>query len=671
MEFVVEDKRLDQVKNLSKEDIKIVIPNDILAIGHSAFFSCKNIQEIELPNSLKIIGNCAFQDCFSLKSINIPDSTQIIEQYAFSRCKNLEKIVLPKSLISVGYAAFSNCFNLKSVEIEEGLTALPTHLFDSCKKLETIKLPKSISTIHEMAFCQCPNIKELYLNNYLNLLQKPIMKITKKLPYCYLNKETGEILLSKTKVNREAYEEVNYKKYTKYFKKNKTDAILLALLFDKKEIENLHNIVDILPTIIENDFKEDKYLSISKSLKNTKEFNNLMKRLKENETFSKEAIYDLYKFAHILGVFSDNYVERQRASEFLCNIFDKNLFSAKTIHESFKSLKFREFDRDLAKFLLNKDNFSTLIARETYNNGYIARICNNFDDIREYGRSNKGDQKYHAVTLEMCGQYLSKVRFENVKASTVDISSLISLYTSNQKSFDEASKIRGEYLRLRAKGEIHDHILQEELKENVFIDIDSIREHSLENMDEILKKLSKISNTVFTYEFLSKYDPKNFILGKYCSCCAHLEGAGKGIMKTSILHPDCQNLVVRNKSGAIIAKSTLYINREQGYGVFNNIEISEYYERDKEVREIIYQKYLKAIADFAEEYNKKHPERPLTQINVGMHMNDLSIEIRTRLNQSDVMLIGAATDDDGGSCIGCSQKDQYIVWPEEKSKKIK
>ena len=54
-----------------------------------------------------------------------------------------------------------------------------------------------------------------------------------------------------------------------------------------------------------------------------------------------------------------------------------------------------------------------------------------------------------------------------------------------------------------------------------------------------------------------------------------------------------------------------------------------------------------------------------------MHMNDLSIEIRTRLNQSDVMLIGAATDDDGGSCIGCSQKDQYIVWPEEKSKKIK
>ena len=58
--------------------------------------------------------------------------------------------------------------------------------------------------------------------------------------------------------------------------------------------------------------------------------------------------------------------------------------------------------------------------------------------------------------------------------------------------------------------------------------------------------LNEVANDKFTYEFLSKYDPRNFTLGKYCSCCAHLEGVGYGIMRASILHPDCQNLVIKN-----------------------------------------------------------------------------------------------------------------------------
>ena len=671
MELIIEKGNLSQVKDLTKEDTNIIIPDDVLAIGHSAFFSCKNIQKIKLPQTIKIIGECAFQDCYNLGSINIPSSVQIIENYAFSRCKKLETITLPKSLISIGYGIFSNCSSLREVKISEGITSLPTHLFDDCKKLEIVRLPKTITDIHTDTFYQCSNIKQLYFNNPMNLMSKPIIKISKKLPYCYLNKETGEMLISKFKSYDDNLEELNYKKYMLYAKNNKSKAIFLSILFTEKEMENLHYIKNIIPDILENDLTEDNYLSVLNSLKNTKEFNNLMKRLNENETFNQESLYDLYKFAHILGVFSDNYIERQKACEFIANIFDKKLFNAKTIHESFKTLKFKEFDRELAKFILNKDNFSTLIYKETYNRGYISNICNNFYDIREYGRSNKGDQKYHVVTLDMCSQYLGKVRFENVTASTIDISSLVSLYTNNQNSFDEASKIRKEYIRLKAKGEIDDHILHEELKEHVFIDLEQIRHDCVEDMEEVLKKLRQISNSVFTYEFLSKYDPRNFILGKYCSCCAHLEGAGKGVMKTSILHPDCQNLVIRNKSGSIIAKSTLYINREQGYGVFNNIEINDHYEKDKEVKNEIYLKYLKAIEDFAREYNKKNPNKPLKQINVGMHMNDLSFEIRTRLNESETILIGAPIDGQDNSFIGCARNDQYIVWPQEKAIKKK
>ncbi len=134
--------------------------------------------------------------------------------------------------------------------------------------------------------------------------------------------------------------------------------------------------------------------------------------------------------------------------------------------------------------------------------------------------------------------------------------------------------------------------------------------------------LDELANKKFTYEFLSKYDPRNFVLGKYCSCCSHIEGAGYGVMRASILNPDCQNLVIKDKSGKIIAKSTLYINRKQGYGVFNNIEVSESI-TSKEEKEMIYKKYKQAIADFANEYNKENQIK-LTQINVGMGRNDLS-----------------------------------------------
>ena len=43
-------------------------------------------------------------------------------------------------------------------------------------------------------------------------------------------------------------------------------------------------------------------------------------------------------------------------------------------------------------------------------------------------------------------------------------------------------------------------------------------------------------------------------------------------MRASIIHPDVQNLVIKTKNDEIVAKATLYVNREQGYGVVNTIE---------------------------------------------------------------------------------------------------
>ena len=153
---------------------------------------------------------------------------------------------------------------------------------------------------------------------------------------------------------------------------------------------------------------------------------------------------------------------------------------------------------------------------------------------------------------------------------------------------------------------------------------------------KILGVLIDLSNKQYTFEWLKKSDPVNFILGKLCTCCAHLQGFGYGIMKASIVHPDVQNLVIRNERGDIIAKSTLYINRDQGYGVFNNVEVND--RIPDEDKKIIYAKYKKAVRMFAEQYNKENPQKPLLQINVGMNANDLEALIRKHNKRSSEIL---------------------------------
>ena len=140
-------------------------------------------------------------------------------------------------------------------------------------------------------------------------------------------------------------------------------------------------------------------------------------------------------------------------------------------------------------------------------------------------------------------------------------------------------------------------------------------------------------------------------------------------MKASILHPDCQNLVIKNEKGEIIAKSTLYINRTQGYGVFNNVEVSPMSEVD---RDLIYLQYKKAVEAFAKRYNELNPNNPLTQINVGMNMNDLEQQINRNQAKSPEILKGLNFNIYGGYS-GDWQQKQRVMWSmkETKTKKHK
>jgi len=641
----------------------ISLPDSIESIGTGAFWSCHKLERIKYPDSLKHVFDGAFFYCDNLKEVLISNNSKLenISDDCFCLCQSLEHINLPPNLYGIGSRAFQNS-GIKEITIPKSVLSIYENAFSSCENLEKLYIPETVKTFmkHEALMC-----KEIKIDDLKQLHEAGLKEILPSMN-CYFNEGSGEVLLLKEEINGlEGYKKIV--PGTRYSWCEYSKRLILYMLFNEEFLKRTGNLEHILPKIITRNINGDNYKEVRKTILNNKEFNRLTNNIPTDdfEYLSDVNImfYDLFRLSYSLGAFSDNQIERQRASNFIINLFDKKIINPKDIHASFESLKFRSHNNEWSEFFMNKNNLIELFKLEKEQTGFISRICNSFEEIKEFGRSNRGSQRYRKVTVDMCREYLSKSNFDGVDDSTMDIAEEIAKYTHMQESFDTASKIRKEYLNLRETNKINDHIL----KESLFSKIEGARKQILDDIKDSLSNLSQLANESFSYEFLSKYDPRNFVLGKYCSCCAHLEGAGSGIMKASILHPDCQNLVIRNGKGQIIAKSTLYINRKQGYGVFNNVEINTNI-RDPKIKKIIYLKYKEAVEAFATRYNEINKNSPINQINVGMNLNDLSEHLKANDQKSGDILSGINFGDFGGY-EGDWQKEQYIVWSNEQSKK--
>ena len=263
--------------------------------------------------------------------------------------------------------------------------------------------------------------------------------------------------------------------------------------------------------------------------------------------------------------------------------------------------------------------------------------------------------------INKISQYFEDNKFIGITPETKTIADAISPYFIDQDLFNDAVDIFNE----KQLKNIPDNILNYHLKEvDVFSQIEELQMGMGDSNQEISSVLSQLAQKEFTYDWLEKNDPENLILGKLCSCCSHLDGSGYGIMRASIVDPNVQTMVIRNKNGDIIAKSTLFINPKEQYGVFNNVEIREdIKENDKQK---IYSKYILGIEKFVEEYNKQNPNNQLKQINVGMIYNDLKEQIYKQHNPSKNVLesidYGTVYGKENKTYEGDSKHSQYTLW---------
>jgi len=177
----------------------VTIGSGVTSIDYYTFFNCTNLQTITIGSNVNTINDYAFLNCTSLRTVNIPASVTLIESYAFCNCSNLETVSISTGLSTINPHAFINCTSLKSFDVDSGndhfksdggvlfdhdgktLIIYPTgivgdytipgtvefiesYAFSNCTNLTSVTILSSLSDIKPYAFYYCKSLKFLTIS---------------------------------------------------------------------------------------------------------------------------------------------------------------------------------------------------------------------------------------------------------------------------------------------------------------------------------------------------------------------------------------------------------------------------------------------------------------------------------------------------------------------------
>ena len=588
-----------------------------------------------------------------------------IGEYAFLDCKNLENVVLSEGVTEIGGSTFYGCENLKSIVIPHSVTEIGINAFYDCKNLENVIIPNSVTRIVQNAFCGCINLNIKYKN------------VEIKNDYLY----------------------------------DKTQALQTLIEAKDEDLEKYAQLINSNIDIKSNLFKQDEleHLNLSR-------WNNLMKKVLptiDKEKFDAVNLTDFTRLVKNLGLFdgeskitvknqSGKIIEMNTADlayNFLQKFIQDIPFN--NMHMYLQGIKELGQNAEFLKFINNKNNYSDLISKmqEQGKEGLATQIYEwfvergnlslgeNEDDSNVTNLPTSEKNRYKVRTYEECEHGVEKTRW---KSPTIDLllhefatkkfagittvrdreiaDNFANISDYQQKHFDKAKEIDKE----REDSGVPDYIVGKHIGQNrtqaykeYFELTGMMRDEILRNAESVMENQVDVSNKIFTYDTLAKSDIANFSIGFMTSCCARLYGAGAGAMRGAILSKDMQPLVVKNDKDEIVAYSILYINREQGYAVLNDIEVNTRYAGHDEELKIIYEKMRRCAVENIEEYNKT-AKVPVDKINCGISPNWSAVNEYIEANPQSSILSAPNFDDfkyaGSGSWSGDWHRNQFTIW---------
>ena len=146
-----------------KDLLSVEIPETVRRINHYAFSGCSKMESILIPNSVEYIGVGAFKSCENLRDVRMSNKVESIEKYTFYHCRQLCSIALPISLRRIGAFAFAGC-GFESVAIPKYVTIISNNAFSMCKELNVVTL-EGKSDISRYVFSDCKNLQRIIFNS--------------------------------------------------------------------------------------------------------------------------------------------------------------------------------------------------------------------------------------------------------------------------------------------------------------------------------------------------------------------------------------------------------------------------------------------------------------------------------------------------------------------------
>ena len=420
----------------------------------------------------------------------------------------------------------------------------------------------------------------------------------------YMRKETlkdgSDVYIFESEADVSSDEVIEIKKYQDMFL---TDSLSLYY-FLSTDIRNLKKLLNILD---KNKVPMPEYFAkkLSPNFEGFVYYNNV--RFFKNEVLSLPQLqfvyennynisYDeeyllsnLYLLAYGLGCFSNekivnkkgevtNITVGQKASSLLANLIKSEAISLEYLSSLVRPSILPTPNAKLIKFFSvineNKEyeniNIVKNLALEYKNIAVFWNVVNKFDEIAKLRVGlNKNGMPIKYSWEECIRKHCFLKTYENVNQDNQQLAKEFVVKGISSSGFKKADEV---FKLAKAYG-TKEHILQVHLKEKTILEeIEELKREIGLELNECKKLMGKTLDKFYTYEFLSKKDPKNAIIGLYASCCATIEYSdyGKYIAKATILSNDVQNIVVRDVNGDIIAKGALYVNKELGYGVIND-----------------------------------------------------------------------------------------------------
>ena len=679
----------------------IIIDEGIKVLCSNLSDLFKNAEHVKLPKSLETISSNVFSKSSNLKRIKIPDSIKTIQPLTFHPETTLKIDFLGnikgKDLNIIYTKTTENAWickkrdDSKIYSLKDGTYYVKMDGFDTIKitKDDILKFYNGCEYIADN-----PDIFILYLHDLLSInternnliidiltnqeLKKIFTKFQNDNKYIQdiVNKKIAKRIKELMKINNVEDEFLFNSLIIKNCNKEDIKKLLinynpsLKRFFKFYETSNFLNMDLNIDKIINYCNLLEKYKKYDRFLYNPifynislenqelliKNYNKNMKRLLiESELIQNNSylysLNDLIKLCKVLGAFSDNKILSQKITTFIIEklICNKNInLKEGRIHAIFDSLRPKDdINYEFINFFI--DNYNELFELEKEKTGIIVRIYNSFDEISKSNTSNKGNGRHLKVTIEKCLNFFLLNCFDGITDNNKDLAKFLNKYYSERYILNIAEKILEQ---------------SKNAPRNIFTKIEFDKNNNpIYNYDESLD-LKEDINKNYSFEWLPKQNYDNLILGKYCNCCAHLLGAGAGIMRASMILNSCQNLVIRNESGEIIAKMTIYVNRKKGYAVFNTAEINLQYIDTNNINKI-YKAFMRGTKEFIKVYNKNNII-PIKTVTIGNSCNDFKEKFE---NKETIVLDTPNFSDYGyyadgkriGTHNGDSKKKQLLV----------